>query len=256
MKKWLVSMALIVCVLSFTACGSSQETASASAFTPEEEQQWLDSGEAFVKSMDQALENGGIEAYAEDEVLGPALEAYASSKEEMGQINGFEAVSVEKGEDKEVIITVNVDGTDHDAEVIVTVKEEKGDYSITGITTNTIYSFKELMTQAGLNTIMGMGITFCVLGLLILIISLFKFIPLIQSRMEENRRKKAEAEAARNAVPAAAPAPAAPAAEEEEFADDMELVAVIAAAIAAYEGQATADGFVVRSIRKSRKKSA
>ena len=154
------------------------------------------------------------------------------------------------------MITVNIDGTDHDGEVIVTVTKEKGEYNISGITTNTIYSFKELMTQAGLNTLMGMGITFTVLGLLILIISLFKFIPLIQSRMEENRRKKAEAEAARNAVPAAAPAPAAPAAEEEEFADDMELVAVIAAAIAAYEGQATADGFVVRSIRKSRKKSA
>ena len=255
MKKWLVSMALIVCVLSFTACGSSQETASASAFTPEEEQQWLDSGEAFVKSMDQALENGGIEAYAEDEVLGPALEAYASSKEEMGQINGFEAVSVEKGEDKEVIITVNVDGTDHDAEVIVTVKEEKGDYSITGITTNTLYSFGELMTQAGLNTLMGMGITFAVLGLLILVISLFKLIPLIQARMEEKKRNEAEEAASRNK--ASLPAPAAPAAvEEEELADDMELVAVIAAAIAAYEGQATADGFVVRSIRKSRKKSA
>lgn len=253
MKKWLVSMALIVCVLSFTACGSSQETA-VSSFTPEEEQNWLDSGLAFVQSMDQALETQGIDAYAEDELLGPALEAYASSKEEMGQINGFEAVSVVE-DDKDVVITVNIDGTDHDGEVIITVTEEKGEYNISGITTNTIYSFKELMTQAGLNTLMGMGITFTVLGLLILIISLFKFIPIIQGRMEENRRKKAE-EAARSSAPAPAPAPAAPAAEEEELADDMELVAVIAAAIAAYEGQATADGFVVRSIRKSRKKSA
>lgn len=254
MKKWLVSMALIVCVLSFTACGSSQETA-VSSFTPEEEQNWLDSGLAFVQSMDQALESQGIEAYAEDELLGPALEAYASSKEEMGEINGFEAVSVVEDE-KDVVITVNIDGTDHDGEVILTVSEEKGEYNISGITTNTIYSFGELMTQAGLNTLMGMGITFAVLGLLILIISLFKFIPVIQGRIEENRRKKAEA-AIRSAAPAPAPAPAAPAAEEEEeLADDMELVAVIAAAIAAYEGQATADGFVVRSIRKSRKKSA
>ena len=253
MKKWLVSMALIVCVLSFTACGSSQETA-VSSFTPEEEQNWLDSGLAFVQSMDQALESQGVDAYAEDELLGPALEAYASSKEEMGEINGFEAVSVVEDE-KDVVITVNIDGTDHDGEVILTVSEEKGEYNISGITTNTIYSFGELMTQAALNTLMGMGITFAVLGLLILIISLFKFIPVIQGRIEENRRKKAEA-AIRSAAPAPAAAPAAPAAEEEELADDMELVAVIAAAIAAYEGQATADGFVVRSIRKSRKKSA
>ena len=36
---------------------------------------------------------------------------------------------------------------------------------------------------------------------------------------------------------------------EEQFSDDTELIAVIAAAIAAYEGTST-DGFVVRSIRR------
>ena len=42
------------------------------------------------------------------------------------------------------------------------------------------------------------------------------------------------------------------AAQEEAEADDTELVAVIAAAIAASEGAASTDGFVVRSIRKVR----
>ena len=37
---------------------------------------------------------------------------------------------------------------------------------------------------------------------------------------------------------------------EEAEEDDCELVAVIAAAIAASEGAATTDGFVVRSIRR------
>ena len=53
-------------------------------------------------------------------------------------------------------------------------------------------------------------------------------------------------------APAQAAAPvnaAAPAQAEENLADDGELVAVIAAAIAAAEGTTT-DGFVVRSIRK------
>ncbi len=46
-------------------------------------------------------------------------------------------------------------------------------------------------------------------------------------------------------------------AEKEELSDDDELVAVIAAAIAAYQGSATAggDGFVVRSVRKVGKAS-
>ena len=38
----------------------------------------------------------------------------------------------------------------------------------------------------------------------------------------------------------------------EEESDDLELVAVIAAAIAASEGAVSTDGFVVRSIRKRR----
>ena len=41
--------------------------------------------------------------------------------------------------------------------------------------------------------------------------------------------------------------------EKEELSDDLELVAVIAAAIAASEGAASTDGFVVRSIRKVRR---
>ena len=63
--------------------------------------------------------------------------------------------------------------------------------------------------------------------------------------------KVAEAKAAKAAkeAEAAAIAQTAPAQAEENLADDGELVAVIAAAIAAAEGTTT-DGFVVRSIRK------
>ena len=38
--------------------------------------------------------------------------------------------------------------------------------------------------------------------------------------------------------------------ENEEQSDNLELVAVIAAAIAASEGAASTDGYVVRSIRR------
>ena len=65
----------------------------------------------------------------------------------------------------------------------------------------------------------------------------------------------APAPAAPITAPAAAPAPAPAAApaEVQEAADDTELIAVIAAAIAAAEGTTT-DGFVVRSIRKINRK--
>ena len=60
--------------------------------------------------------------------------------------------------------------------------------------------------------------------------------------------------AGKKAQAAAAPAPAPVAAPVEAAeADDTELIAVIAAAIAAAEGTTT-DGFVVRSIRKINRK--
>ena len=62
---------------------------------------------------------------------------------------------------------------------------------------------------------------------------------------------QASAPAPAPAAPAPAPAPAEEE-QEEELADDGELVAVIAAAIAAYEGSTSTDGFVVRSIKRSK----
>ena len=70
--------------------------------------------------------------------------------------------------------------------------------------------------------------------------------------------KKKSKEAAEAAARTAAPAPALAVQEVVEEAaeetDDLELVAVITAAIAASE-QAPADGFVVRSIRRRGRKS-
>ena len=100
-------------------------------------------------------------------------------------------------------------------------------------------SMADALADAGINTLLGMGTAFAVLILISLIISLFPMIGKIGKKQP-------------------APAPAKLAApevvEEEDLSDDEELVAVIAAAIAAYEGSTSAsgDGFVVRSIRKRR----
>ena len=67
----------------------------------------------------------------------------------------------------------------------------------------------------------------------------------------EEEAKKA-AEEAPKAEEAPAPAIAQSEAADEDFADDLELVAVISAAIAAYENT-SGDSFVVRSIKKSNK---
>ena len=143
--------------------------------------------------------------------------------------------------------------------VTVPVKGENGNGSVELIFTNDIYQQMtsctlnldqtkgQLMTKAALNTLLGMGTVFVVLILISLIISAFGFIPRIQ---ESFAPKKAEIE------PVEAPAPAVPVVEgeEEDLSDDMELVAVIAAAVAAYEGSSV-EGFQVRSIKRANTKN-
>jgi sodium pump decarboxylase gamma subunit len=110
------------------------------------------------------------------------------------------------------------------------------------------YPLSTLMVQAAMNTVMGVGIVFLALLFLSWLIGKLHIIP---DMIEERTKKNAPApKAAPAPVPAAAPA----AVEEEELVDDCELVAVIAAAIAAAENTST-DGFVVRSIKKVNKRN-
>ena len=85
-------------------------------------------------------------------------------------------------------------------------------------------------------TIIGIGTVFLVLIFISILISCFKYI-----HAWEEGKKKAAAPA-----PKAAPAPAvkpaaAPAVTGPDLSDDAELVAVMTAAIAAYEGSATSN---------------
>lgn len=99
-------------------------------------------------------------------------------------------------------------------------------------------TFASNMKGAAINTLMGVGIVFCTLFFLIAVISLFKYVNKIGEKYEEK-----EAPAPKKATPT-------PVKEEaEELVDDLELVAVISAAIAASENTST-DSFVVRSIKK------
>ena len=116
------------------------------------------------------------------------------------------------------------------------------------ITLDEIYSLGETMQKALMNTLMGLGTVFCILILISLIIYAFKVIPYLTQKAEE--KKAAAAGAATQTVVAETPK----AAEPEPVApaqDDLELIAVISAAVAAAEGT-SADGFVVRSIKRRR----
>ena len=106
-------------------------------------------------------------------------------------------------------------------------------------------SLGETMARAGLNTAMGISIVFCALAFISIVIALEGKIFTSLAKKKEEPKKAVE------------PAPAPAAVEEEDLSSDEELVAVITAAIYAFEAEAgtayvPADGLVVKSIRRRR----
>lgn len=131
-----------------------------------------------------------------------------------------------------------ITGTKHTANMEMYFKTN-GQPTEIGVTVNK--SSSEKLANAGLNTLLGMGMAFAILIIISLIISLF---PLLIGGGK--KKKESDKEITQKAMENAT----SQIAEQEELTNDAELVAVIAAAIAAYEGSGGTDGFVVRSIRK------
>ena len=185
-----------------------------------------------------------IEAYMEsgDDFTENAMTAWNGAKEELGDMKETGSVEIEYSND-EYTATVPVTFEKEDAEFIYVFDKN---LTPTSLSVDVKYSFATTMKNAALNTVMGLGTVFVILVMLIFLISLFQFIP--GSGAQEAKAKKKAAEEA-----AAAPTPVSVAAVPVQEADNSELIAVIAAAIAASEGTST-DGFVVRSIRKINRK--
>jgi cell division protein YceG involved in septum cleavage len=114
---------------------------------------------------------------------------------------------------------------------------------VTGISINPVYSMGQKLSKAGLNTLISISIVFVVLVLISLIIYAFNIFPYLEKKKQEKAKAaKAEEASADNVVSQIEQREV-----QQDTMDDTELVAVIAAAVAASEGTSTSD-FVVRSI--------
>ncbi len=242
MKRWLLVLGMITCILGVSACGSKQEEEP--AWTEMTEEEAIYYGEQIFQNLREICsgnyENEKAQIAKADAVSASAFSSWDSAQEDIGE---FVEISEENAQinDDGFVVNLKIKGTIHDANIEIIFDDEM---MLTSMSTNVIYSFGELMAKAAMNTLLGMGTVFVVLILISLIISCFTFIPKIQASFTKKSQQPQQ--------PVAAPAPAAVAAVEEEETDDLELVAVIAAAIAASQGAASTDGFVVRSIRKRR----
>jgi sodium pump decarboxylase gamma subunit len=233
MKKILLVLGMVTCMLGMTACGTAQEV---DTYGLSEDQAIL-YADNLIESMNSIVLADQVEDYSYDSVSGAALTSFSEALEDMGEYQGV--TDHEVVYDDGVTINVGIQGSKRDATVEIIFDE---DLNVTSITTNLVYSFGELMKKAALNTLLGMGTVFAVLILISLLISCFSLLPKLQKKMAKKPETKSEpVDKAINQI-----------IEKEEASEenDLELAAVIAAAVAAYVGSGSADGYVVRSIRR------
>ncbi|HJB17170.1 MAG TPA: OadG family protein [Candidatus Blautia excrementipullorum] len=242
LKKASSVCAALACAVSLTVSGTSFVMA-AGEIDDAVKDQIVMTAEGLTDTI-ITLSEDEIESYLEsgDEFTENAMNAWNDVREDLGEHKETGETEVEASGD-EYTATVPVEFEKEDAEFVYEFDETMMPVSVS---VNIQYSLATSLKNAALNTVMGLGTVFVVLAVLIFLISLFKYIPGSPAAKKKEESKAAPAPAA--AAPAPAPAPAAVPA-----ADDKELIAVIAAAIAAAEGTSP-DGFVVRSIRKINRK--
>lgn len=231
-----------------TACGSTSSSTKKSSKALEYSQ---DNIESFVTKYLTALSG-----YSDDELqteyenattgYDTIIQSWMNSKEYLGtfvEITNYDFSATEKA----VTVIADVSYTERNAEFRMTIDSAS---AITSASFSPNYSLGEKMEKAGLNTIIGMGTVFIVLIFISFLISLFKYINKFDQKMKEKKNgTNTPSDVVDNTVAQIIQK------EENEMndeTDDLELVAVITAAIAASEGTSV-DGLVVRSIRKVNK---
>lgn len=277
MKKLIALLCMITCIFGLAACNT--DVSGDEAKTPNQETAELLTTEVILPYMndnfqDKAYTDNYVAEYNVHEIealMSKALTAEAHKQSGLkelevdvvgnamlaGIISFQDTFSVIGRIEKVESITSAVEGKEISVEAVVT--GETGEeataelifaddifLTLESVALNQNQTFGELMTKAVYDTLMGMGTVFVVLILICFIISGFKIINKLQNKaVSKTAKADVKSEAVDNTI--------AQIIEKEELSDDTELVAVIAAAIAASEGRTSTDGFVVRSIRRANK---
>lgn len=241
MKKKL-SLILCLCfmVLGMSACGEDPTTVDYFGMTYEDIQAGMEDITSSLTQLDEET-IVSVMAYGDDVTIN-LVSTWEEATADLGEYQGLGEFTIAKTQDTvtaEQII--NFPERDVVLSYVFTYDYELEEAELTDASVDKVYTLGEKMTKAGLNTLMGMGTVFVVLVLISLIIYCFRFIAIIQDKIAG--RKKTEAKNEDAVVDQIGQR------EEQQLTDDLELVAVISAAIAASEGT-SADGFVVRSIRR------
>ncbi len=234
-KKILLILSMCLIMLGLAGCGEDPTKVDYNGYTYEQLKGACENTANILQEMSESEKAAYLASG--DEMLEHLVSRWEEAQEGVGEF-------VELGEFKVTksgkTLTCEQEIIFKNRPVILTYVYTYHNMQLEDITVDAVQTLGEKMTNAALNTLMGMGVVFAVLILISLIINCFKYL----SRFEN---KKIEEKPA----PAKAPVAALPPAVEEAIAaqDEWELAAVVAAAIAASTGTST-DDFVVRSIKR------
>ena len=239
-KKILIYLSTFVLALGLVGCGKEKESDDIAGRKASDYKAEISQMMEQLSGLDEATIDYNISimaSYEEGDVLVGLLENYKDCYKEAGDFVGLGDFSVEKS-GKTVVSTLIGDFSKRDLKM--TFVYSTLDTTVpTAMNIEPVYTLGETMEKAALNTVMGILIVFAMLIVMSGVIKCFEIIPKLQNKAKE----KAENEEA-PAIVASAPQTSA-----KNETDDLQLVAVIAAAIAASTGAST-DSFVVRSIKK------
>ena len=257
-KNLLLVLCTLVLMFSLTACGSNADE-KIGGLPKSNYEEMLKNTMSQLESIDGATAESYItQAESSDDQVSAGLFAdwkecyslkgdfvdYYDNNAVVGGVNigpinigGTKAFDVSKS-GKTITATLVGHYSKRDLKLTVVFNANDMKSGATAINIEPVYSLGETMQKAGLNTVMGILIVFAMLIVMSGIIKSFELIAKVQNK----------AKAKEEVVVAA---PAAVSAPVKNETDDLQLVAVIAAAIAASTGAST-DSFVVRSIKKRR----
>jgi len=140
----------------------------------------------------------------------------------------------------EIIVDIACECEGRNADIEMIFVNDLSEMKLTSAAFNPRYTTAEKMKKAALNTVIGMGTVFVMLIIIAFIISLFGAVPaMFKKKTKKDKAEESIDKAVEQIVK-----------NETAESSDAELVAVIAAAVVAYEGTTDTSGFVVRSIRK------
>lgn len=238
-KKLSLMLCLIIMALGLSACGIDEETFDFYGLKYSDCEMIMSQNVEQITAMSED-ELAYYEASA-DEVYTKLFSGWMTYAPELGAYQGLGEFSLDTAQDTLTLEQIiKYENRDLCMTFVLEYNYETEQVEIVDANADLVYTLGEKMTKAALNTLMGMGTVFVVLILISLIIYCFKFIAVIQDKMagRKNEVPKAESGVAGQSV-----------SSEESLNADLELIAVISAAIAASEGTST-DSFVVRSIHR------